>query len=626
MLRIFAPQVLKAKRIRNTQQLMDYFCYIDSVTSVSLTGEVKHGQTIKGFLNVQELQTLWESCMITKTAEDVGLPLPKTHEIVERIEPTLEITQYMDKWKEMLERIIKKSELETAKSSDGNGHETEKVGMLRIITMLDKVASYPPQCGIKDNPKFDKVTENVMGHYNQHGGQQIIFADEKEVQNALADCLVDQGIPRKQIAIINAETAPNIKQRLKVAEDFNNGVYRIAIGGKIISEGIDLQQNTIAAHFLNLAWEGGTIHQRKGRLVRQGNQNDEVFIYYYLLTGSTDDYRYLTITNKTHWGESLRKTQCETMQQGVFSDPVDDDFLCALAIDPIEMKNILVKKRNAQELVKQLIKAERLFKKLLAFANPQNRAQSLEILQKYEAKLRKLDCIPETIVNEGIYRVQVLAQLHSRLISGFSRFRDWEDLIKNDKALIQIHGYVKPGHNAFTLRKLENEIAFEFVTLEDYLGWQFSDTIPKFAPTFGKENPIKDQPSLMQTAQGPALNIVVIDPAKRQEQAPVNPIQPAKDQAPNETVTTPAPTAKAAQNQEETKVATFKAKTVEPKPSEVIQTKPWPKTVVQLGLFYSKKPKQKAKTRKAPTQKPSPKVAVQLSLFDLFEAPSSKAS
>lgn len=625
MLRIFAPQVLRKKRIRNTSQLMDYFCNIDSVTSVSLTGNVRIGQTIKGFYNISELQDMWQSCMITKTAADVGLPLPKAHEIVERIEPTEEIIVFMDKWKMMLEKLIRKGDLETAKSSDANQKKLEKVSMLRIITMIDKVASYPPQCGILSNPKFEKVAQNVMRHYNEHKGQQIIFADEKEVQNALADTLADLGIPREKIVIINADTAPHIKQRLEIAEAFNKGTYRVAIGGQVISEGIDLQTNTIAAHFLNLSWEGGTIHQRKGRLVRQGNINDSVFIYYYLLRGSTDDYRYLTISTKAHWGDALRQTQCDSLDQGVFSDPVDDDFLCSLAINPIEMKVLLTKMRKARELVDQVKKAQRTFRRMLTFANPRNRAESLEVLQKYETTLRAFDCIPDNIVDEGIFRVQAMAQLHFDSIKDYRRPINWSRLIENDSYLKKMKGYDRAGHDAFTLRFEENELIFEYETLEDYLGWQCLDGVPGFPGTFGKENPLKDLPRIAQKAKGPALELMIIDPANRQEKSSILPFTAVQHEA--EPVALKAQeVATTAKNESVTDLSTFKAEKTADKRKKAAQTKPWPKAAVQLGLFYAERPKQATKIPKASAPKAAQKVAVQLSLFDLFDAPASKAS
>ncbi|CAM2009559.1 helicase-related protein [Acanthopleuribacter pedis] len=523
MLRVFAPQALKHRGIKNTQQLMDYFCTIEPITTVSLTGQVKQGQTITGFRNVDALQRMWDSCMISKTAQDVNLPLPAYQEIIERVEPTEAIKEYMDHWKSMLDKLIKKGDIEGfchgADDAEEDKDTVETVGMLRIIGMLDKVACFPPQCGIKSNPKFDQVARNVLQHYQSHEGQQIIFADQKDVQQALSDRLVAQGVPLEQIVIINADTAPDASDRLAIQEAFNRGEYRVAIGGKVISEGIDLQENTIAAHFVNLAWEGGTIHQRKGRLIRQGNRNDRVFVYYYLLSGSTDDYRFLTISNKTHWGDALRKTQSNTLDQGVFSDPLDDEFLCALALNPAEIREVLRERRRDKELVKQANKAEKLFRTLLQFANPQTRTTALEIMQRYEAKLKKLEFLPENLVSEGIQRVQALAFLHDARIKDRARFKNWTRWVKDDTALTSFNevSYMGDSTDAFTINvDGDGLMSWHFPELGGYLKPELFKTLPTFPETFGDVCPARDQPTIFAPASsGPSLKLVVIDTESR---------------------------------------------------------------------------------------------------------------
>ena len=52
MLQIFAPDVLTQLGITNTQQVIDYFCILEHVTSVSLSGKIRQGKTITGFKNI----------------------------------------------------------------------------------------------------------------------------------------------------------------------------------------------------------------------------------------------------------------------------------------------------------------------------------------------------------------------------------------------------------------------------------------------------------------------------------------------------------------------------------------------------------------------------------------------
>ena len=54
----------------------------------------------------------------------------------------------------------------------------------------------------------------------------------------------------------------------------------------------------MALHDLDCPWRPGDLEQRKGRIVRQGNQNKEVHIYRYVTEAAFDAYLWQTIENK----------------------------------------------------------------------------------------------------------------------------------------------------------------------------------------------------------------------------------------------------------------------------------------------------------------------------------------
>ncbi|MCP4409769.1 MAG: hypothetical protein GY807_18900, partial [Gammaproteobacteria bacterium] len=277
------------------------------------------------------------------------------------------------------------------------GAETEQheVCVFDIISAIDKVAAHPPQVDIQENPKLDRLIANVLRvyHSRRHPGQQIIFADVKEVHTAIKTHLVRAGIPLDEIIVVNADTAPEVSDRLKIQDKFNSGEYRICIGGKCISEGIDLQMNTHCAHFINLSWEGATLEQRLGRLVRQGNGNRRVGIYYYILEESTDIYRFMTIQRKTQWVNHLRSSQTSTVSDtSIFAEEVDDEFLVSLAKDKAKMLETLTTYKRERELLTQVTTFEKTLKLMCEFACPNQREPSLEILLGCEDRLPRLLC------------------------------------------------------------------------------------------------------------------------------------------------------------------------------------------------------------------------------------------
>src|SRR5260370_15664912 len=77
------------------------------------------------------------------------------------------------------------------------------------------------------------------------------------------------------------------KQRL--FHDVNAGRVRVLIGSSdTLGTGVNVQQRLKALHHLDVPWLPSQIEQREGRIVRQGNQHDEVEIFAYATLASLD--------------------------------------------------------------------------------------------------------------------------------------------------------------------------------------------------------------------------------------------------------------------------------------------------------------------------------------------------
>jgi Helicase conserved C-terminal domain len=378
--------------------------------------------------------------------------------------------------------------------------------------------------GIGDNPKGKRLAENVARIYRERGGCQLIFSDRVESQAGIKALLVTEGIPEDEIDIVNAATAPNIDDRLAIQDRYNAGETRVLIGGAVASEGMDLQRDTTAIHFNNLAWEGLTIHQRKGRGVRQGNRNDEVAVFYYLLEGSTDNYRFLTTQNKTHWWSSLRGSQTEAVQATVFSNPMSDELIASLADDPETIIDLLREQRKAKALGEEIRKCNRLLCRMLSFANPYQRLQGLPLLQAYEAKIRGLEWIPQELVDEAMRRVQLLANFQARRRPQGSE-EPWETWVRDVKPLFRKEKVSAYWALDLCLGLIEKEgtVCFE-AQWEDLMKSEFLRGPYDIPSTFGKEIQ-RDRPAEQALMQQSGLEVVIIE----EPLPPVKPsIQPKK--------------------------------------------------------------------------------------------------
>ena len=59
-----------------------------------------------------------------------------------------------------------------------------------------------------------------------------------------------------------------------------------------------MQTLLAASHDLDCPWRPGDLEQRAGRIVRQGNQNKDVYIYRYVTESSFDSYLWQTVEHK----------------------------------------------------------------------------------------------------------------------------------------------------------------------------------------------------------------------------------------------------------------------------------------------------------------------------------------
>lgn len=94
-------------------------------------------------------------------------------------------------------------------------------------------------------------------------------------------------MPASQIAFMQDYKKTEAKQRL--FGDVRAGKVRFLIGSsETMGTGVNAQLRLKALHHLDVPWLPSQIEQREGRIIRQGNQHDEVDIFAYATEGSLD--------------------------------------------------------------------------------------------------------------------------------------------------------------------------------------------------------------------------------------------------------------------------------------------------------------------------------------------------
>jgi len=112
--------------------------------------------------------------------------------------------------------------------------------------------------------------------------------------------LVASGIPKSEIAAVGDADSDAKKQSL--FERVRSGSVRVLIGStQKMGTGTNVQKRLVALHHLDAPWKPAEVEQREGRILRQGNSNEEVAIYRYVTEGSFDAYMWQALETKARF-------------------------------------------------------------------------------------------------------------------------------------------------------------------------------------------------------------------------------------------------------------------------------------------------------------------------------------
>ena len=216
--------------------------------------------------------------------------------------------------------------------------------------------------------KTQACAKNVYQIYREHGDKtQLVFSDygtPKDTFNVYTELkrlLVLYGIPENEIEFVHSATTD--KKRDKLFEAVRQGKIRVLVGSTVkLGLGVNVQDKLIAVHHLDVPWRPADMVQREGRILRQGNTNDEIFIHRYITEGSFDAYSWQLLETKQRFISSLLSGHINERE----NSDVYDTVLNYAEIKALAIGNPAIKERVevANELGKLLIlRRERLIHK-----------------------------------------------------------------------------------------------------------------------------------------------------------------------------------------------------------------------------------------------------------------------
>lgn len=126
----------------------------------------------------------------------------------------------------------------------------------------------------------------------------------KQLYQDIKDKLMKQGIPEHEIGFIH--DAKTEVQEKKLYKAVNDGKIRVLIGStEKMGAGVNVQKRLVALHHIDPTWRPADIEQREGRIIRQGNEFDDVMVYSYVTQGSFDGLMWDLLRIKAQFIEQM---------------------------------------------------------------------------------------------------------------------------------------------------------------------------------------------------------------------------------------------------------------------------------------------------------------------------------
>jgi hypothetical protein len=126
------------------------------------------------------------------------------------------------------------------------------------------------------------------------------------VYDDLRQRLIDAGVPEKEIAFVH--DADTDAQKATLFKAVREGRVRVLLGSTAkMGIGTNVQTRLCALHHLDAPWRTCDVEQREGRILRQGNECEDVEIFRYVTEGSFDSYMWQTLETKARFIAQVMK-------------------------------------------------------------------------------------------------------------------------------------------------------------------------------------------------------------------------------------------------------------------------------------------------------------------------------
>lgn len=377
------------------------------------------------FYNLPELMTMFKECADIKTADNIDLPTPECEVHNISVDPT-------ETQKNLVKSLGKRAEIIHNKAV------TPDVDNMLLVTMDGRKIGLdqrlinpllPDEAGTKVNACIDNVFR-IWNETSENRSTQLIFCDfgvptvQKKVKNKdgnaiteseedfskfniyddIRSKLINMGVPQEETAFIHSAKTKEAKEKL--FEKVRNGDVRILIGSTSkMGAGTNVQNKLIASHDLDCPWKPRDMEQRRGRMVRQGNENKKVQLFRYVTKDTFDAYLFQTLENKQRFISQIMTSKTPARN----CDDIDESTLSYAEVKALCIANPHIKEKMELDIEiskLQMIKSEFMnihyrLEDAVHVKLPQELANEISELKNMEADRKALADYPIEHDSEG---------------------------------------------------------------------------------------------------------------------------------------------------------------------------------------------------------------------------------
>lgn len=266
------------------------------------------------FRNKRAMKTMWGLVADTKRGDDVGIPRPNLKGNAPNlvmVEPTQDQTARL---KQLVARgrAIHNGEVDRhqdnmlAVSNEGTSVALDP----RLVdanapagNKLRAVADKHAERYHQTKDRVYKVSHDSLVNHPVPGALQIVFLNEGvpggknkgnfDAYAELRDRMVARGIPAEKIAFVHDYKETGKPEKLaELFRKAREGEIAVLIGSSgTMGTGANIQNRAISLTHVDLDWGAAQMEQRNGRILRYGNQNEEVEIDIFATKGSMDGWK-----------------------------------------------------------------------------------------------------------------------------------------------------------------------------------------------------------------------------------------------------------------------------------------------------------------------------------------------